>query len=131
MEAAVSSAADRRGPEQLKVLIDDRGATRIVSPCGEIDIATVSLVSASLTTALSDGFDTVVLDLRRTTFIDSTGIAAALQGWELARRNAARFVVIPGPPKVHDTFVICGLVDHLPFAEDGDDADLTSNGDGH
>ena len=86
-------------PEQLKVLIDDRGTTRIVSPCGEIDIGTVSSVSASLTTALSDGFDTVVLDLRRTTFIDSTGIAAALQGWELAQRNAKRFVVIPGPPR--------------------------------
>ena len=127
----MSSASTRRGPEQLKVLIDDRGTTRIVSPCGEIDIATVSSVSASLTTALSDGFDTVVLDLRRTTFIDSTGIAAALQGWELARRNATRFVVIPGPPKVHGTFMICGLVDHLPFAEDGDAADMTGNGDGH
>ena len=127
----MSSTSTRRGPEQLKVLIDDRGTTRIVSPCGEIDIASVSLVSASLTTALSDGFDTVVLDLRRTTFIDSTGIAAALQGWELARRNATRFVVIPGPPKVHETFMICGLVDHLPFAEDGDAADMTGNGDGH
>jgi anti-anti-sigma factor len=124
----MASASNRVGREQLRVLIDDRGTTRIVSPCGEIDIATVSSVSTSLTTALSDGFDTVVLDLRRTTFIDSTGIAAALRGWELAQRNATRFVVIPGPPRVHDTFVICGLVDHLPFADDADEA---GKEDGH
>jgi anti-anti-sigma factor len=113
----MSSVSDRGGFEGLNVVVDDHDATRTVRPCGEIDIATVPFVHASLAAALSDGFRSVVLDLSDTTFIDSSGIALALDAFERATSRGIGFRVVPGPDHVHRAFVICGLVDVLPFAE--------------
>ena len=111
----MSSVSDRGGFEGLDVVVDDHGALRTVRPCGEIDIATAPLVHAPLSAALDDGFHTVVLDLSDTTFIDSSGIAIALDTFERGTSKGIEFRIVPGPDHIHRAFVICGLADLLPF----------------
>ena len=101
--------------EGLEVVVQDTGTTRIVCPSGEIDLATAPAVDKPLTAGLVDGFETVVLDLRQTTFIDSTGIAMVHKALGRARDNGRRFIVLPGPPTVHRVFEVCGLADDMPF----------------
>lgn len=113
----MSSRSDRGDFGGLEVLVDDQDRVRTIQPCGEIDMATAPLVRSPLSEAFDDGFQTVVLDLSQTTFIDSSGIAVALYAFQRATNSSIEFRVVPGPEQVHRTFVISGLVDHLPFAD--------------
>ena len=74
--------------------------------------------------ALGDGYETVVLDLSETTFLDSTGVRLVLDANARARAGSTRLVLLPGPPQVQRVFEVCGLNDMLPFVS------LTRNGNG-
>lgn len=52
------------------------GATSIVEIAGEVDIATVSLLSKALGDAVTSAVGDLILDTQRLTYIDSTGIQA-------------------------------------------------------
>jgi anti-anti-sigma factor len=102
----------------LEVALTDQGTTRTVAPSGEIDLATVAAVEDSLSAALSDGLETVVLDLGAVTFVDSTAINMILRAHARAKAQAKRFVVLPGPIEVQRVFELCSLLEVLPFAAD-------------
>ena len=56
-----------------------------------------------------------MLDLRRLTFIDSTGMRLVLTWHARARRDGISFAVIPGPGVVQRLFEVAGVLDQLPF----------------
>ena len=111
--------SERRLSDLLSVAVDDRGTTRTISPTGEIDIGSAILVAGPLDEGLADGFETVVVDLGRTTFIDSTGIRVLLHATRRAGERQTRLVVLPGPADVQRVFELCGLADVIPFVHDG------------
>ena len=94
----------------------ERGAVRII-PVGEVDPATIGRVRATLDDAVAGGASRVVLDLRQTTFLDSTGLHLAIDGADDALMGGADFAIIAGPPVVHRTFELAGLSDQLPFVD--------------
>jgi anti-sigma B factor antagonist len=104
------------GLPQFEVAIHDDGTTRTVTPHGELDLASVPRVAKPLVDGLTEGFDTVVLDLSATTFIDSTGVSVVVGATARARERPTRFVVIPGPAEVHRVFALCGLLELVPFS---------------
>ena len=103
----------------LAVEVDDHGTTRTISPIGEIDISSAGLVAGPLERGLADGFETLVLDLGGTTFIDSTGIRVLLRATRQAGERQRRLVVLPGPANVQHVFKLCGLAEVIPFVQDG------------
>jgi anti-sigma B factor antagonist len=113
------ASLDPSVPPDLHVAVDDRGATRTITPHGEIDLWTVGGVQRALESGLAGRFETVVLDLVAAEFIDSTGVAALLAAAQQARAGAVRLVLLPGPPDVQRVFEICGLMDVLPFTGNG------------
>jgi anti-anti-sigma factor len=88
-----------------------------VSPVGEVDVATVEQVAECLGEAFADGAAQLVLDLRATTFLDSTGLHMALRTHERATAAGVGFALIAGPPAVQRTFEVTGLTQHLPFVD--------------
>ena len=66
--------------------------TVLVCPLGEVDLATVAAVRAQINELRAAGFARIALDLRRTTFADSTCLGMTLdmqrdakaEGWEFA-----------------------------------------------
>ena len=84
----------------------------IVVPHGELDMATVGQVAATIDELANRGFDAIVLDLRTTSFIDSSGVHLALQ--QTARRDA-RVTLIDGTQRVSRVFDVAGVRHLLPF----------------
>jgi anti-sigma B factor antagonist len=86
-----------------------------VEPIGEVDLATADVLRQQLRELRESGFDEVVLDLRRITFLDSTGIALILKEDRHARDAGLEFTLISGPPAVQRVLGMCGVIDELKF----------------
>jgi len=88
-------------------VVHERARVRIVV-AGELDLVGVPRLEQTLRTFLYTGFGRVVLDLRRLSFIDSTGLTLILRYAEAARLAGLRFGLIPGPPAVQRIFELTG-----------------------
>ena len=86
-----------------------------VAPAGELDLATAPKLELQLHELRDSGFRSIVLDLRRLTFMDSTGIALILREDRLASDRGHAFSLIAGPPAIQRTLNICGVLHRLPF----------------
>jgi anti-anti-sigma factor len=88
-----------------------------VRPVGEVDLATIGSLREQMLAAMEAGAGLVILDLRETTFFDSTGLRLAVDVGRRAARDRIEFAIIPGPRAVQRTFEIAGLAARLPFVE--------------
>jgi anti-anti-sigma factor len=84
----------------------------LVAPHGELDLDTVGLVAEEVDELVDRGVDAIVIDLRSTSFIDSTGLRLLLVQ---TARTDARITVIDGPAIVSRLFDLAGIRDVLPF----------------
>lgn len=89
---------------------------------GEIDMITAPSFGQVLRTQVSARRN-VVLDLSRTTFMDSSGLRVVIDGMRRSRRHGGRLILEPEVPhQIRRLFEITG-VDALLLAEN---ADLTA-----
>jgi anti-anti-sigma factor len=88
-----------------------------VRPVGEVDLATVDRLRESVRAAMGSPGDLVILDLRSTTFIDSTGLRLAIELEAQAASSGIEFSIIAGPRAVQRTFELAGLSARLPFVD--------------
>jgi anti-sigma B factor antagonist len=73
----------------------DDGDRTVLELAGEFDLAAEPLLTRELETALPA--PTLVLDLSRVTFMDSTGLRLLLEADARARENGDRCLVVRGP----------------------------------
>jgi anti-sigma B factor antagonist len=100
-------------PEQgLEVRVSEAGATQKIELAGELDVSTVSRFNAVVTEARTRRCQTVIVDLSRLRFMDSTGLSAILVAEMHARTRHQRFAVVRGPRHVQELFRLTG-VDHF------------------
>jgi anti-anti-sigma factor len=88
-----------------------------VRPLGELDVATIGTLRERVYEAMKAGTRRLILDLRETTFVDSSGLHLAVETYEWALGNGAEFAIIPAPPHVQRTFDVAGLTTRLPFVD--------------
>lgn len=92
-------------PFQIDVHGDD--GRRIVTPRGEIDIATVDRLEEVLLPLVVDGEPPlVIVDLRGITFMDSSGLRSLLTCRERLQRQRRRMVLVRGSRAVMRVFDI-------------------------
>jgi anti-sigma B factor antagonist len=103
------------GPFEVE-LVPERDGVRIV-PAGALDMATVPILEAPLRQLRDSGVRRLLVDLRRLTFIDSTGLRLVLAYDADSRQDGFAFALIPGSPKVQRVFEITGTLDALPFVD--------------
>jgi anti-anti-sigma factor len=101
-------------PEPFSVEIRPDRHRVLVAPHGELDLDTVGQVAGDVNELVARGFDAIVIDLRATSFIDSSGVHLLI---ECARRADARITVVDGPPAVSRVFDLVGVRDVLSFEE--------------
>ena len=94
----------------------ERGAVRLC-PVGELDMATIGLLRGHLEEAMGAGTAHVTLDLRETTFLDSSALHLAVEARDRAARAGTGFAIIPAPPIVQRAFDVAGLSGQLPFVD--------------
>lgn len=99
----------------FRVEVEPDGSAAYVTPWGELDMSTVGVLQDRLDELRRSGRASFVLDLRRLTFMDSSGAHLVQKEHALAKGNGGNLVLIAGPRPVHRVFEILGLLDTLPF----------------
>jgi anti-anti-sigma factor len=94
----------------------DHDSARILAS-GELDVATVPILSAEIDAVRKAGFRHLILDLSTLDFIDSTGLRLILDCDCEARRDGFTIALIPGPPAVERVFELTNTRAHLPFID--------------
>jgi len=102
----------------LEVEGPDRDGRCTVLLSGELDIATAPRVHRAITRTFALGATrTLMLDMSRLEFIDSSGLAAIVHAASLCGRIGCELAVIRGSDAVHRVFEVSGLASELPFRE--------------
>jgi anti-anti-sigma factor len=80
----------------LAVAIEERGEIYVVVAEGEVDIATAPLLGRALEAGLAGGRPIVLVDLRRVSFVDCTGIGLLTQARSRAHQEGTRMRILAG-----------------------------------
>jgi anti-anti-sigma factor len=106
-----------QAPEPFRCETDRDGDTAWVRPQGELDLDTAPALEQELARVREQGSSRVVLDLRRLTFMDSTGLRLVIR-WDTAGRDKGfDFAIVPGPDAVQRVIRLTGMEDLLTVAE--------------
>jgi anti-sigma B factor antagonist len=92
------------------VRIDSRAGRTLVAPRGELDMATVAVLEATLAAQAGP----VVLDLRELSFIDPTGLRLLIQAETRSAADGRHLGFVPGPT-VTRLFELLDLADPLTY----------------
>jgi anti-anti-sigma factor len=104
-------------PGNFDVLTERDGDALVVSPRGEIDLATVGLVRQAVDREQQPG-ESVVLDLREVGFMDTSGLRYVLELNDRAGQEGFRLLLVRGSRAVQRVFEVSGLEPRLPFVDD-------------
>jgi anti-sigma B factor antagonist len=104
--------------EILDVSTEDRDGLVHVALVGELDLSTVAKVQEELRRIEANSPATVVVDLSKLTFLDSTGLRCIVTADERAREDGRRVVIVRGPDAVQRVFAITRLDDRLEMVDD-------------
>jgi anti-sigma B factor antagonist len=108
-----SSPAANGDSKALSVVVREEDSTLRVEIAGELDISTVPACNKELSELRHNSANRVVLDLSAISFMDSTGLSAVLVAEMHARMRGQKFVVVAGPPHVHELFKLTGVDNFL------------------
>jgi len=117
MTSSPSSPASSGAGGALTVNVSEVDSILKVSVAGELDVSTVPAFNNQLSELRNSSATTLKLDLSGTTFMDSTGLSAVLVAEMHARMRGQRFVVVAGPPHVHELFKLTGVDNFLEVVE--------------
>ena len=80
---------------------------------GEIDLATAGAVQEPLVELLDSGFCHVALDLRKVTFMDSSGIRLLISAHHQAEELGATLSIVVGTARIRQALELSGAMDYL------------------
>jgi anti-sigma B factor antagonist len=112
-------------PSLVEVKSSVQGTTQVVAVRGEIDLSCVDKIQKATDAALSQGPETMVLDLSAVTFCDSSGIELVVRCHRRAEAQGVRLVVVRPTGPAWRPFEICNIDRQVQFVEPDHDA---SNG---
>jgi anti-sigma B factor antagonist len=104
-------------PIDIAVSAEAGGDVAMVAVSGDLDLSTAPELERSLAGVQTDG-RAVVLDLRRVSFMDSSGLRVILAADARARSAGSRLVLVEGPPGVQRVFKLTLLDRRLEFVAD-------------
>lgn len=83
--------------------------TTVLSVAGELDVSAAPVLSEKLNELIRTGTGDVVVDLKRVSFVDSTGLAVLLNGLRRLTRARRRMAVVIGNSAVRRAFEVTRL----------------------
>lgn len=104
--------------EILEIKTEDRNGLVHVALVGELDLSTVAKVQEEFRRVEAAAPPTVVVDLSKLTFLDSTGLRCIVTADERARDQGRRVVIVRGPDPVQRVFTITRLEERLEMVDD-------------
>ena len=94
---------------ELKVWTDEWDGVPVVGAEGEIDLGTVDALRAAASEVVRGKPESIIFDLRKVTYIDSSGLGILLAARKQMGKNANAVVVVTGQASVIQSLKITGL----------------------
>lgn len=94
---------------ELTVSTDEWGGTPVIRAEGEVDLATVDRLRAAASEAVRRRPRTVIFDLRKVTYIDSSGLGILVATRKQLGNDPDSVTVITDQPAVLQSLSITGL----------------------
>jgi anti-sigma B factor antagonist len=91
---------------------------RLLRLTGELDLARVARFEQLLADGPSSEAETLVLDLRGVTFIDSSGLRALIMADQRVRAEGRHFVVVRGPDRVNQVLEMTGVAERIELVDE-------------
>lgn len=92
----------------------------VIRVAGELDVASAGRLEQEVANASAEGPSTVVIDLSRIDFMDSTGLRALLGSQALTASAGQRFVLLRGPEQVERLLTLTRVADRIEIVENLD-----------
>ena len=89
-----------------------------VAIAGEIDLSVIADLDTRLEATLAAGPDPLVVDLRKVTFVDSSGLRFLLKLNESAQADGRRFALVAAGDPVVRVLQLAGVEDRLDIVAD-------------
>jgi RND superfamily putative drug exporter len=86
---------------------------------GELDLSTVDPLKLRLELVEREDPETIVVDLRRVTFMDSMGLGILVSHRLRARQAGRRLVLVEGPQHIQELFDLTGMREQFEWVESG------------
>jgi anti-anti-sigma factor len=95
----------------------ERDGALVLAAEGELDIVTSPLLDEALVRARATDAASIVIDLGKISFIDSTGLHVLIKHVD-TENGRARIRLTKGSPETQRLFELSGAVEYLPFVSD-------------
>lgn len=95
------------------------GGVRVILS-GDLDLSTAKQAEQAIEEA-ERGVSLIVIDLRRLSFMDSTGLRVIVSADKRAKRSGRRAVIVQGPSAVRRVFEITRLGERLEIVDTPDE----------
>lgn len=105
------------GSGRLEIVVLHANGARVVRLRGEFDLAGVPVFERELDRDPGPHEQTLVLDMRELTFLDSSGLRAVLMADRAVRADGRRCVIVRGPERVNRVLELTGVDDRLELVE--------------
>jgi anti-sigma B factor antagonist len=93
------------------------GGSVVVVPEGEIDLVTADAVRTQMRAAREEA-QSLVLDLRAVTFIDSSGLRLVVEAQRDAEARGSTWTLVRGPEHVDRLLALVGLAGRMTIVDD-------------
>ena len=100
---------------------EERGVVVFVAPA-ELDAAVAPDLDQALSKAMADGKNHIVIDLKATSLIDSSGLAVLVRALKRARAASGNVILSGLQPPVQKVFELTRLDKAFDIYGDGDEA---------
>jgi len=87
--------------------IDDE--THVIAVAGEIDLFTAPEFKQRVGAPIDDGIRTIVVDLSKTTFVDSSSLGVLIDAHKRLKIRKGELVVVVDDKTIRNTFKVTGL----------------------
>jgi anti-sigma B factor antagonist len=108
------------GPVSLSLSESQRGKTTIVTVRGELDVLTAPKAAGLLDELVRGRLGDVVVDLRETGFLDSSGLSLLLNAQRRLNRRSRQLTVVCTPGPVRRVLELTRLIETLGVVPDLD-----------
>ena len=108
----------------MQIDIEQRDGGVVLTPNGEIDLSSSPELRESLLAALRDNPSKLIVNLSKTPYMDSSGVATLVEAMQKAMRSKTKLVLCGMEEKVRSIFEIARLDAVFTIVDDTNAAQL-------
>jgi anti-sigma B factor antagonist len=102
---------------QFRVEVLDQSAGTVIALSGELDLASSPALEEAFERVFASDADTLVVDLRKLDFMDSTGLSVIVKAHQTVEDRDLKLYVVNGPAQVQRLLSLTGVAERVSLID--------------